>query len=164
MFSFFPLGAVCSFYPLVTRCKASCTTVVINDTGVVNVLILLGNISPLSVSFSLQLFLNPPTPDHLSTATPLCYFGVLCVLPLQRKTFFLLSPILPIDKMILIRDQDTVELQKLHFLIPPGTLNHFLLLKKIKIKQPKNSHQHGSALQHLFHLIGWPFQMLSMSR
>lgn len=163
MFSFFPLGAVCSFYPLVTRCKASCTTVVINDTGVVNVLILLGNISPLSVSFSLQLFLNPPPQPSLHRHPSVLFWCTVCSASAE-KDLFLLSPILPIDKMILIRDQDTVELQKLHFLIPPGTLNHFLLLKKIKIKQPKNSHQHGSALQHLFHLIGWPFQMLSMSR
>lgn len=32
--------------------------------------------------------------------------------------------------MISIRDQDTVRLQKTHFLTPPGALNHFLLLEK----------------------------------
>lgn len=169
MFSFIPLGAVCSFYPQVTRCKSFCTTVAINDTHELNVVILLGNISLLSVSFFLFLFLStslcPPSTatTTITTTVCVCCLGVLCVLTLQRKTS-LLSPILPQDKMILIRDQDTVQIQKLHFLTPPGTVNHFLLLEKIQIKQPKNSHQHGPALQHLFHLTGWPFQMLSMSR
>lgn len=153
------MGAVSSLYPQVMRYKTFCTTVVINDTDLLNVMILLGNISlsfSLSLSFLWCLLLFLP----LHHCVCVCY---LCVLTLQGKTF-LLSPILPQDKMILIRDQDSVQLQKLHFLTPLGTLNHFLLLEKIKIKQPKNSHQHGPALQHLFHLIGWPFQMLSMSR
>lgn len=89
MFGFFPLGAVCSLYPQVTRCKSSYTTVVKNDTDLVNVMILLGNISVLSVFLSGFLFSSlPPHYFSPSTTVCVCYLCVLCVLTLQRKTFF----------------------------------------------------------------------------